>query len=176
MESPNLNRYKDLVTEITAWETKNWGTHKQIEDGFKYAHQPLLGIVEELGELASLEKNIENIIDSVGDVMIFMVDYCSCMDIYFPQIMAFDFYKISVSHRKLLAKAGSLCHHHLKLEQNIRGSRDIHYRSIILLLSEIINVLYNLCWNEGLDFERCIFDTWNEVKKRDWKSNKEEGV
>lgn len=76
---------EDLQGEVEKWSRYNFPGKKP--------YQPLLGVVEEVGELAhSHLKNEQGIrgnsvehfnksIDAVGDVIIYLADYCSQMGI-----------------------------------------------------------------------------------------------
>ena len=167
--------YSELVERIDAWEIKNWGTRKKIESGFKYAHQPLLGIVEELGELAKHLTNPAEAYDAIGDVMIFMVDYCLCMSIRFVQLVKKPAYEAPTDFRTIMKTVGYLCHHHLKLEQDIRGNISTHLYSIEAYLTQIIGILKNLCEEYDFSFKEVIFNTWEYVETRDWSKDKEKG-
>ena len=60
----------------------------------------LLKAVSELGELAdaTIKKDRENIIDSVGDVMVCLVNYCALQDINLVDCMKVAYSQIQ--HRK----------------------------------------------------------------------------
>ena len=71
---------KQIQSAVGAWAVKNFGNQA--------SYLPLLGVVEELGELChahvKLEQGIrtnedhwEGKIDAVGDVVIYLLDYCS---------------------------------------------------------------------------------------------------
>jgi NTP pyrophosphatase (non-canonical NTP hydrolase) len=75
---------RDLQTEVDEWATRNFGAHET-----RGTHQPLLGAVEELGELSHAHLKWEQGIrgtpeelaakakDAVADVIIFLTDYCN---------------------------------------------------------------------------------------------------
>ena len=71
----------DIQTEQLLWSERNFGNHP--------AWHPLLGIQEEAGELAhaflkrtqGIRKNQDHdaaIRDAVGDIVIYLMDFCSC--------------------------------------------------------------------------------------------------
>src|SRR5260370_35804177 len=78
---------KELQQEVAIWADKN----------FKYRerHQQLLGVIEEVGELAHAHlKNEQRIrgqedilktaadkIDAIGDIVIYLADYCNTNDL-----------------------------------------------------------------------------------------------
>ena len=71
---------RQLQREMREWSERNFGEQP--------SYQPLLGVVEELGELAHAqlkeeqgirtnENHIEDAQDAVGDLLIFLMNYCS---------------------------------------------------------------------------------------------------
>ncbi len=75
----------------------------------------------------------------------------------------------------VVEEVGELSHALLKREQGIRGSKEQHERDIKDAIGDIIIFLSGLCIKENLSLEECVFDTWAEVKKRDWIENPETG-
>jgi len=75
-------RIHRIQAEVRTWADKNFGTGRPV-------HHPLLGAVEELGELAHAHLKGEQGIrgtreemsikakDAVGDVIIYLMDYCN---------------------------------------------------------------------------------------------------
>ena len=75
----------ELQLQSSVWTKSNFGKHP--------SYQPLLGVVEEVGELAHAHlKNEQGIrgtpdehraakIDAIGDIIIYLVDYCNQEDI-----------------------------------------------------------------------------------------------
>jgi len=71
---------KILQAEVYKWAHYNFPTNRK-------PHKSLLGVMEELGELAHAqlkeeqnirinENHIENAKDAIGDIIIFLADYC----------------------------------------------------------------------------------------------------
>ena len=83
--------FKKLQTEQRPWVKHNFPNRESVD--------PLLGAVEELGELAhahlktrlgirgSEETHRENAADAVADVVIFLSDYCTAMGFDLQSIM-----------------------------------------------------------------------------------------
>lgn len=79
----------DLQGEVRAWTEKNFQNRKN--------HQPLLGICEEVGELCHAQLKGEQGIrhtpeeirglkcDAIGDIVIYLVDYCNIQGIDLEQ-------------------------------------------------------------------------------------------
>src|SRR5512139_2641926 len=96
---------KRLQQEVKIWTDYNFGSRDVHPP-----HRALLGIIEEIGELYHADKDDE-IADGIGDVMIYMADYCNGMN--------FDLDKIAEVHRPdtkveawktWLGIIGKLCH------------------------------------------------------------------
>lgn len=77
----DLNR---IQHEQWIWARKNFGPSKP--------HQPLLGLIEEVGELAHAHLKTEQDIrkgedleakrrDSIGDICVYLLEYCTCFQI-----------------------------------------------------------------------------------------------
>jgi NTP pyrophosphatase (non-canonical NTP hydrolase) len=71
---------RQIQVEVRCWATHNFPNRK--------THHPLLGAVEEIGELAHAHLKTEQGIrkiqkndgpDAVGDVIIYLLDYCNLM-------------------------------------------------------------------------------------------------
>ena len=73
----NLNKIQD---EIAEWTERNFPTHP--------AYHPLLGVAEEVGELSHAhlkqeqsirtgEDHQADLFDAVGDIKIYLLDYCN---------------------------------------------------------------------------------------------------
>lgn len=76
-----MNNWRVLQVQVNEWATRNFGERQP--------HQPLLGLQEEVGELAhahlKMEQGIRGTkakhraakIDAVGDIAIYLADYCN---------------------------------------------------------------------------------------------------
>lgn len=176
--------FEDFQQQSYPWFEKNFGPIERTKSGVKYQHQPLLGIVEELGELVEAinlaenddeEEGQEAIVDAIGDVMVYMCDYCRVMGWSIAELEP-DICRIDYATDTLAIFAGKLCHSHLKMEQGIRGTTEDHTESIKHMLSGLIITMVNICWDNNLDFDVVVSNTWDEVSKRDWKKNKQDGI
>jgi NTP pyrophosphatase (non-canonical NTP hydrolase) len=76
----NMRQLDDIQVEQRIWAEKNFGDVP--------SWQPLLGVVEELGELAHAylkntqkirmeEDHKANMVDAIGDTVIFLLDFCN---------------------------------------------------------------------------------------------------
>jgi hypothetical protein len=157
--------YNVFQAENKIWVEKMF--HSQcLETSF----QPLEGIIEEIGELQSAVTE-EDVEDAVGDIMVFMADFCSCMDIKLEDVIKpFDICIPQTNHG-IICLVGRLCHSHLKFVQNIRTNEN-HIVKIKTSLREIVDYIrYKV-----QDFESTIEKVWNEVKQRDWNKYKIDGT
>ncbi len=68
-------------------------------------------------------------------------------------------------------EVGELAHAYLKMEQNIRGSREQHLEAMRDSIGDCVIFLMDLCNQMGWDFESIVNGTWEEVRKRDWKKD-----
>ena len=67
---------------------------------------------------------------------------------------------------------GELAHAHLKESQGIRTSES-HTDNAKDAVADIVIYLADYCSTRGFDFEEIVFDTWEKVKRRDWKKDPE---
>lgn len=75
-----------LQEKVEVWTTKNFGTPEERKS---VSYHPVLGAMEELGELShahlkreqgirgSAEEHIAKAKDAVGDTIIYLIDYCN---------------------------------------------------------------------------------------------------
>lgn len=158
-------------------EHRPWVLHNFHQQTIENAYAPLLGIIEEIGEL-TIASNKEAIKDAIGDIIIFMSDYLSCIGKIFSNVDGTNEQNCCssaywLSSESLLILIGELCHAHLKMIQNIRGPKEEHLLTICECLRGIIQHL-RACVEEidiGLTLEKVSQQIWNEVQKRDWKIN-----
>lgn len=70
---------------------------------------------------------------------------------------------------------GELAHAHLKQAQGIRVTEN-HFENKKDAVADIIIYLADYCSAEGINLHEVVENTWNEVKKRDWKKYPEKGL
>jgi len=68
---------------------------------------------------------------------------------------------------------GELAHAHLKRKQGIRGNN--HEAEARDAIGDIIIYLLHYCTSNGWKMSDIIQETWDEVSKRDWIKNPENG-
>lgn len=164
-----MSFWKTLQTEVHAWSVENFGDNPE--------YRQILGIIEELGELDNASTPVQRA-DAVGDTMIYMADYCARTDRSLEDVVSLaqrgDMFILS----KLM---GSLAHHELKREQNIRLSEN-HRDAITSILGHIVfylsvhaSILPATVALEDYSLEGVVRNTWRKVQLRNWKKNKENG-
>lgn len=66
-------------------------------------------------------------------------------------------------------KIGNVMHWLLKSNQNIRGTKEELEAHVKDAIADQLVFLADVCNGKGWDLEELLEETWNEVKKRDWK-------
>jgi NTP pyrophosphatase (non-canonical NTP hydrolase) len=69
-------------------------------------------------------------------------------------------------------EVGELAHAYLKMEQGIRGTKADHELAMKDAIGDCCIFLMDFCNQMGWSFEEIIDETWEHVKKRDWKEDK----
>lgn len=69
----------------------------------------------------------------------------------------------------LSALVGRVCHAELKLTQAIRGTREELEARLEDAIADLVIFVVNLCNTRGIDLQRIVDRTWEEVRLRDWK-------
>ena len=185
--------FRQLQAEQAPWVKHNFGDRP--------SWMPLMGIVEELGELqvAVMNDDRDARADAIADTIIFMADYCTAMG---WDLQALWETRVPPpldspeTARRLLVSAGKMQHHHLKLHQGIRGDRKEHeiegQKGARWILAQLVlcfpfpdvsdltvlDVGPRYEWNsagQAVRVVQAVETTWAEVKKRDWKKNPRNG-
>jgi NTP pyrophosphatase (non-canonical NTP hydrolase) len=105
------SQMQTIQEEHAIWSARNFGSDRP-------AYQPLLGAVEELGELAHAhlkqEQNIrgdserheEEAMDAIGDIAIYLIDYCNLRGWSFEAIIMETWERVSARDWKLYPENG----------------------------------------------------------------------
>lgn len=172
----------EIVEEQRVWAERNFPDQKP--------HQPVLGLVEELGELteAYLVGDQPKVIDGLGDFWVYAINACRHFDANFHYLRAaghareqdgaliFNFRSADQMLLKAMALIGRLCHGALKMEQGIRGTKEEHLETISNALADLWIVLSAFASYFDLSLKGVLENTWNEVMQRDWLKNPETGT
>lgn len=135
--------------------------------------QMMMGLLGELGEFAEAyeERDDVKIIDAIGDVGVYLMNYChlKCWQIYdlvaamTPKNRGAEHYPYNI-----LPYVKLLPHHQLKGEQNIRGGTAVHDDHMRHALSNLLWGLNEVAKQTNHTFVDCLVITWSKVSKRDW--------
>lgn len=166
---------KQLQEEQRPWVLHNFG------EG--HPHQPMLGMLEELGELLDSfsEWNVTEIKDALADAVIFCADYCTKRD--------WDFAKLYPSSENLggarimpakdveralrfaVRELARAAHHQLKTEQAIRGTSEKHEQAGANAIRSALTQLESIAQHFGWTLMEITGPVWAKVKQRDFKRN-----
>ncbi len=141
---------------------------------------PLLGLAEELGELAEAKSDSE-LDDAMADIIIFGADYCSAVgwdiqELWDNRKRLSEYSGWSGTGPRLVVCVGRIAHHHLKRSQGIRGSAEHHDREgqrwFAALLEDVGFTIGGALRDERA--EQAVFDlvrrTWEQVRQRNWRT------
>lgn len=167
---------KVLQEEHKPWADSNFGERP--------SWQPLLGMVEELGELeeainySEVTNSSDAIADAIGDTMVFMADFSTGMGFDLGEIVK-DFLTNCefIQGRTYTMAVGMLAHSFLKMSQGIRGTREEHETAMKSCLGQLYCCLSDVAsyrCNKHIMF--IVEETWNVVKQRNWNKNKATGT
>lgn len=162
--------WEELIAERDEWVDKNFPENKLD----KPVDESLVGVVEELGELAHAhlkaaqgirgtnEEHEKNARDAVGDCTIYLLGVLSHLR-YTPnaRVQNVELVRTVSPTYTLLELAGwvgQLC-----LNPNIRAC------------DRIVELLLVYCDFQGWHYDEVVQETWDRVKQRDWTKNKEDG-
>lgn len=179
-------RLEQMRAEQEVWSNRNFPNNQP--------YHPLLGLVEEVGELSqaawqfamkkrglrvvpedTFTKEVAAVKDAIADVMVYLVDYCTRAKISIKDICNCE--TPSGNAENISALVGEICHAHLKREQGIRGSAEEHQQAITQGLADLIYYLHWMCYAIHVKLMDVAWDTWkNEVEVRDWTKNTLEGM
>lgn len=160
-----MKTLEQIQKEVSVWSQRNFGAQP--------SWKPLLGLVEEYVELldAIQEMSLEKYEDAIGDIGIYLCDFCGREKIPFTDDDRIRVYMCPT--KKILFSLGSLSHAFLKKEQTIRVTEK-HNEVILENTREILSCLWSLK-SRGKDFLTILNETWEVVSKRDWTKNKDNG-
>jgi len=170
-----------LQDEVSLWSRHNFGDQPTVN--------PLLGAVEELGELdehytrwknardtgdllGDKDTHHANTEDAVGDMMIYLADYCGRAGLNMAQceIIGARSHVTADPVINSAIEVGKLAHAHLKCAQGIRTTED-HEMARRTQVGRLIVWLRLFGRNSDMDFDGVVINTWEEVRKRDWKKD-----
>src|SRR5688500_11006076 len=139
---------EQLQIEVGEWSRRNFPNNK--------LHHPLLGLVEEFGELRAADTDTL-IIDAIGDASIYLGDSCSRNG---ATLARGEDDTIEVSE----VAVGKLCHAHLKGEQGIRYAREEIPQKRQAAVHGVVVVLSAMAQAQATTLEDIASKTWQKVK------------
>lgn len=156
--------WQTIQDEQRDWSLRNFGEQSPSI--------PLLGMIEELGELSTADP--ADAIDAIGDTIIYLSDYCTRRGLSLYDVVQQAVTVKWPSYRSLIGHLGTLCHAYVKIEQGIRSNEKLQEQEV-QALSDIVGWLKGLV-DDDLSFLLAVEGTWSQVKNRDWKQNPETGT
>lgn len=156
-----------LQVELAPWTDANFGPRE--------AWHPLLGIVEEVGELEeAIDKaHYGDIKDAIADTVIYMCDFANTMEFDLNELIVG---KIPARPQSPTILVGKLAHSYLKKKQGIRGTPEEHDAAMKETLAELFHSLSQWLFETYQEnLLRVVADTWSKVKERNWKRNPKTG-
>ncbi len=172
--APKNNRHnlepeslQDLQVCLYDWQSYNFGEDQDND-------LTMLGIYEEAGELChaqlKLEQNIrgdtqkheEEMIDAIGDMMIYSMNYLSGMDAKFPSFASRKDVKIAGEDDQKIVRAAVKSTFRLAAKLDGKDGDERRVRNVL-------HQLDYLCALKGWDLEKVVRGTWKLVSQRDWK-------
>jgi NTP pyrophosphatase (non-canonical NTP hydrolase) len=162
-----------IQTERNEWVARNFPNTKQPEES-------LLGCIEELGELShsflkkqqgirgTPEEHDANARDAVGDALVYLLGVCSTGG-----------FKLSEAIDKTSPCHASSPDRSLFISANRLGrlaTDGLHFPRLAMRhVGEFYWALEDFCRHMEWSAQDCLEETWEQVKKRDWIANPQDG-
>jgi len=167
-----------LSEEIAPWHEHNFPSWMD------HPHQKVLGMTEELGELAEAIEmsNRTDVADAVGDIVVYMAAYCATQGTNLVDIhdgSTTEGLSVLTVNEYMLACTkfmGKVSHGRLKTDQGIRGTAERHWAQTVVSLQALLNLLSRLCTAFDLELKYAVASTWAKVRRRDWQADRFRGA
>lgn len=159
--------FLDVIRDVGEWSDEQFGTGQP-------SIERLSGASEELGELeeAMWDADTPEVRDAIGDITIFLADYCyrSNISINVPlNKVRPQEEKIAPSTSQVTKYIGLLHHAHLKGVQDIRQERNTTGREAKQeAVKNVLGSLNLLCAYLGHNYGEIVVETMDEVLDREW--------
>lgn len=170
-----LSSLKETLARVQE-EQRVWVAHNF---GDRPAWMPLMGCLEELGELAhshlkeaqgirNHENHEEKAKDAIADTVIYLCDYCSAVGVDIAgECERINNIRFQRDAHFYIFRAGRHLGEASRLFENEDGCNIRQGYQIEFAIKNLINY----CMARGWNFEAIISETWDKVKQRDWKKN-----
>ena len=155
MSHEKHSKFKQIQEEHLKWRQHNFPGQE--------TWMPLMGLVEELGELREANDGKE-VVDAIGDCCIYLADYCNGMGYDLDWLYNYPEVERIVDWGGLVGVLGKLCHSHLKMTQRIRMTED-HKKEGQYAISQILAFLQSF---HTVTLDQLVYKIWENVRKRDW--------
>lgn len=164
MQSPR--NFEEMQAQVGDWGQRNFGDQP-------LAH-PLLGIIEELGEVVedACTGNGEDAAEEIGDVVIYVMHYCHLRGWSFTEIWDGSGPPPVDGKWDLTKCMRFIARHHLKGAQGIRGGLAVHDPALKAVLGY---TLFLLDWllRDGVSVWEVSLERWDTVMRRNWVASPE---
>ncbi len=150
--------FEQIQEELIIWQQHNFPGRD--------TWMPLMGLGEELGELADAI-NEEEAEDAIGDCCIYLADFCNGMGLSLTHILTLDTEKVGLNLITAQIIYGKMCHSFLKLKQRIR-MHEGHQQQLVIEIKKLLAFLDNYCHGT---LEVISWETWLKVRQRDWQKD-----
>lgn len=166
-----MNPWAEMQAEVATWALHNFG-----DQG---AHQPMMGLIEEVGEfIAAREQNLhlpksrDEATDALADQAIYALNLCEKAGLSFA-IIAGANPPEPLTDGELLGCLSLACRAVLKHEQGIRGydygkRRDELKISLSMWFRWASYQPVHYCFSPLLPLTQAV---WEQVRRRDWRKN-----
>ncbi len=164
-----MKMLETIQIEMVIWQDHNFPGRP--------AWVPLVGMVEEIGELAAAREvhDLSEMRDAVGDIGIYMVDFCNGLKLDVQPIWdeaCSTGTKFDDTGAGLQNEIGRVAHGFLKSFQQIRMNED-HAGNIRAGLVNLVAYLQRIARVAGIgEVDEIIHSVWQQVKQRVWKKNR----
>jgi hypothetical protein len=160
MTEPTFS-WSEFQTGVGTWARHNFGAGPK--------HHPVLGVIEEVGELgdATAAGDKAEVIDAIGDIVVYMADLCFRWGWSLEELVA-NASNLTAPRMSLLSIAGKLAHCTLKTEQNIRGGAEVKEPQMRQVLSQLLHHCTEAAFVQRTTLRYAVSKTWAKVSQRDW--------
>lgn len=166
---------KTIQQNVGLWSLENFGQQqsKVDPDLFLGSLAPLMGIAEEIGELASAQY-VEEVEDALGDIAIYLCDYAARENFQLQPLWPDNIIPATQDVSVLMKPLGELFHCTLKRHQGIRGFDmfPTYVKARDKAVQDLLKAMVAVASGHGFSLPATIQSTWElVVAERDWKKN-----